>query len=455
MGLTSTWLFLLLICPNSFTHVPGNGDAELESDSSEAEMEPEMNEKVSPMSDVTFLRSGSSPPQRKMSPWYRIVSSSQDPKELFKPEKGFRFVPDSVRKMLLAPPPPIVTPGGTGTSKLVEVLCHVDRMYVRVRRELFSTSDAFKDLKLGSCPVNEGTKDHYYLLYLLKSDCGFVRESQKDHLLVSITLQYNPTTTVIRDMPFSISLQCKYPRYFHSFNPGISIQLRRGTVYKPLRPKHSFILTPQDASGNEIVGDKSFILGQPMYFEVKLSGNTATHQRLYINKCFMTVSQDPTSEPKYTVIDNQGCMYDGMMTRHSMFLKGLKNVQRFCVSAFIFKDMVDTSSPFQQLYLHCELSMGDPTPTQSSKACNYDQASKKWKELYGSDAVCACCESSCLPQTKASENVVSSPSWRVNFGGEAANPEFELQPGSSIWGTSGSEDLAGHRDFLSHWETSY
>ncbi|XP_054634152.1 zona pellucida sperm-binding protein 3 [Dunckerocampus dactyliophorus] len=350
MGLMSAWLLLLLICS------AGNGDAESEWDSVEAELEleteTEMDEEVSPglvpravVSDVEFLRSGSSAPQRKRAPWYRIASFSQEPKELFRPEKGFRVVPNSVKKMLLAPPPPIATPGGTGTSKLVEVLCHVDRMYVRVRRELFSTSDAFKDLKLGVCPVNEGTPDHYYLLYLLKSDCGFIRESNKDHLLISIVLHYKPTTTVIREMPFSISLQCKYPRHFHSFNPGFAIQLRRGTVYKPLRPKLSYILTPHDASGNEIVGDKPFILGQPMFFEVKRSDNTATNQRLYINKCFMTVSQDPNSEPKYGVIDNQGCMYDSVATRHSMFLKGSINVQKFCVGAFIFKHMVATSSP--------------------------------------------------------------------------------------------------------------
>lgn len=43
-----------------------------------------------------------------------------------------------------------------------------------------------------------------------------------------------------------------------------------------------------------------------MYFEVKRADNISTDKRLYINKCFMTALQDPYSEPKYTVIDNQG-----------------------------------------------------------------------------------------------------------------------------------------------------
>lgn len=60
------------------------------------------------------------------------------------------------------------------------------------------------------------------------------------------------------------------------------------------------------ASGNEITGAKTYTLGQPMYFEAKQPGNSASDKRIYINKCFMTASQDPDSSPKYTVIENQG-----------------------------------------------------------------------------------------------------------------------------------------------------
>lgn len=59
------------------------------------------------------------------------------------------------------------------------------------------------------------------------------------------------------------------------------------------------------ASGNEITGSKTYTLGQPMYFQAK-GADSSGSQRMYINKCFMTASQDSTSNPKYTVIDNQG-----------------------------------------------------------------------------------------------------------------------------------------------------
>lgn len=112
-----------------------------------------------------------------------------------------------------------------------------------------------------------------------------------------------------------------------------------------------------------------------MYFEAKQPDVTAKagDKRIYINKCFMTASQDYNSNPKYTVIDNQGydfkfisgsderiprwlevnvhvlsncsCMVDGKVTTQSKFLPcSSKMAQKFTVGSLIFKDMASTSS---------------------------------------------------------------------------------------------------------------
>uniref|UniRef100_UPI0037E88625 zona pellucida sperm-binding protein 3 n=1 Tax=Semicossyphus pulcher TaxID=241346 RepID=UPI0037E88625 len=394
-----------------------------------------------------------------MVPEYTIVAGSKVPKEVFKPEKGARPLPNSVKEMLLGS---ISTASATGRAaarpKLIEILCHVDRIYVRLRRELFKTRDAYKYLKLGSCPVNQGTKVHYYFLYLVKTDCGFKKESNVDDLSIRNVIHYKPSTPVIREMPFDIPLQCKYPRFFHSFKVGFYPKLQGGTVFKALQPKSSYTLTPQDASGNEIAGAKTYTLGQPMYFEAKRSTSTANaDQRVYVNKCFMTASKDPNSNPKYAVIDNQGCMIDGKLTDQSKFITGdSMMVQKFSVGALIFKDSVSTSTS-QQLYMHCEISVGKRTPTTSSKACNYDATTKKWKELYGDDSVCTCCKSSCSANNKASRNMISSHSWKVDLSSKDENMDFEPLMKIADGDTINLEDpnMAEHRDFLNYWEHDY
>lgn len=105
------------------------------------------------------------------------------------------------------------------------------------------------------------------------------------------------------------------------------------------------------------------------------------------------------------VLSNCSCMVDGKVTGQSKFLSGSsKMVQKFSVGSLIFKNAVSTSSSsqvwsrtsganlcclyreckltlepdvFQQLYMHCEVLLGKLSPTQSSKACNYDPATKK------------------------------------------------------------------------------
>lgn len=95
------------------------------------------------------------------------------PRGLFKPEGGISPLPDAVRQMLLPPAPVKPTPPQYGA---VDALCHLDRMYVRIKKGVFvNPSEAWRYLKVGTCPVNEDTAEHYYFLYYLKG-CGLKYE---------------------------------------------------------------------------------------------------------------------------------------------------------------------------------------------------------------------------------------------------------------------------------------
>lgn len=136
----------------------------------EGEEEPDKTEEQAPAPEV---ESWTSLPEPRRYPEYVVVSEDQT--ELFRPERGVRPLPDSARKIFLDPPTATIPKGGSDPSKNIEMLCHIDRMYVRVRRDVFQTPNAYKHLKLGNCPVNAGKKDHFFLLYPLNSDCGFQR----------------------------------------------------------------------------------------------------------------------------------------------------------------------------------------------------------------------------------------------------------------------------------------
>ncbi|XP_024914509.1 zona pellucida sperm-binding protein 3 [Cynoglossus semilaevis] len=375
---------------------------------------------------------GSKPTMPSFPEYVRLPVSKYSIKA-FKPGKGHEPLPEWAKEILLVPFPselkniPSVEAAAAPKAlrpKYLEMLCHIDRIYVRIRREVFKSTEAYKGLKLGKCPVNQGTKDHYYLLHLLKTDCGYQLESKPDYLAINIMLNYVPSGSVIRELPFNIPLQCRYHRLFHSYKIGFYPKLKGGTVFRALQPKQSVILVPLDASGNVITAPQTYTLGQAMYFMAKKANDTGSseNRRMYINKCFMTASQNPNSSPKYVVINNQGCMVDGKQSHQSKFLtSSSKIVQKFTVGAFIFKDMISTSSFSQQLYMHCEVSMGKLTLSSSSKACNYDLKNKRWEEIYGDDSVCACCETTCPTiQPRASRKTISSPSWQVDLSNDGS-----------------------------------
>ncbi|XP_059207763.1 zona pellucida sperm-binding protein 3 [Centropristis striata] len=395
--------------------------------------------------------SGYSGPAAKRVPEYLVVTSAKDQKKAFKPEKGSRPLPAGITETLLQTAAPKTAKAAPKASpprpQLIEMLCHVDRIYLRVRREIFKTTEAYKSLKLGNCPVNQGTKVHYYFLYL-NTDCQFKAENNVDYRQIVNSLQYKPAGPVIREMPFDIPVKCIYPRFFHSFQVGFYPKLQGGTVYKALQPQTGFKLTPQDGSGNEITGSKTYTLGQPMYFEAKRSDTStaAADQRIYINKCYMTATQDPNSSTKHVVIDNRGCMVDSKVTSQSKYIAGTSKLAlKFSVGSMIFQG--SSSSTSQQLYMHCDISLGSSTATESAKACHYDSTAKMWKELYGNDAVCSCCDSTCASAKSKASKMTSSHSLHVDLSHKA-----EPQKKSFEMFSWEDPDSAEHLDFLKYWD---
>lgn len=61
-------------------------------------------------------------------------------------------------------------------------------------------------------------------------------------------------------------------------------------------------------NGNEIKDNDPVLLGTMLQFEAKRAEGTALPEkgRLYIDKCFLTTSRNPGSEPKYYVIERGG-----------------------------------------------------------------------------------------------------------------------------------------------------
>ncbi|TSK17878.1 Zona pellucida sperm-binding protein 3 [Bagarius yarrelli] len=331
-------------------------------------------------------------------------------KSMFEPARKRRPVPSEIRAILLPTPSSVTTTTPPSEPKVTELLCHVDRIYVRVRKRFFSSPNAAQYLKVGTCTVNKDTPEYYYFLYPI-NDCNVQREENENHVLYSNTLSYEPVNDgpFIRETPFSVQLECYYNKHFRSYSVGFLPKIQSGTVFLSLLG--GVTLTPVNEFWEPLTDWQSYTFGQPMYFEARIP-YSRDNKRLYIKKCHFTASSNPDSTPNFVVIDNSGCMVDGKHSPHSKFYP-TEDVAalRFALGALMFQDMIKLPTEKREMFLHCEMILGPEIPSSSAKACSYNKDTNRWTELYGDDPVCACCDDSCpvLAQSGLSHIVSPSP----------------------------------------------
>ncbi|KAI1896818.1 hypothetical protein AGOR_G00098780 [Albula goreensis] len=285
----------------------------------------------------------------------------------------------------------------------VEARCHLDRMYMRVRRSILSGRYAWKYLSFGSCPVNKVTRAYFYFLYDLNK-CGLIPQSTDDAVVFTGLIRYERKTTgkVVRKRIIEIPVTCRFTRYHRVYKLGFYPVLGP-THHKDLPTKLGPSLVALDENWAPLGSGGHYTLEDAMYFEVRLP--VGANQRVFVSECHITASPESNSVPRFNVIENSGCMVDSKDSDLSQYHSySDRSVLRFTFGTFLFPDLPREQTHF----LHCTVNhASDATPWL--KACTYNKKTQMWEELYSTDiGVCTCCNSLCprsahsLPPTIAS-----------------------------------------------------
>ncbi|MBN3304648.1 ZP3 protein, partial [Amia calva] len=294
---------------------------------------------------------------------YRHVLQPVVNKTEFKPAADNRELPKAIKKILLphrywSVPRPLRPVQRDGLL----VWCSYSQLYVMINRNIHGFRCKVSELSLGSCPVSRTTKKYFYFIYGLH-ECGNKVAVVDGQLAYSNTLRYAPATSqgpVIRSVPFSVPIQCRYNRFHYSYKMGfLPTWPRKQKFFKDLKNKYGFVLIPTDADWTRRAPKTTYYLGQPMYFQATAYIATGG-QRLFIHSCYATPTPDHNSKPRFTVIDNFGCMVDGKMDGcGSRFIPyERKDVVRLTVDAFLFqKALSQVTYLLWRLGLGCSVSL--------------------------------------------------------------------------------------------------
>ncbi|XP_062394643.1 zona pellucida sperm-binding protein 3-like [Sardina pilchardus] len=337
--------------------------------------------------------------------------------ELYRPVAGKHPLPNSLKDFLLPyrykPPNTQVKLSQQIEIPKVEASCGSNMVGVRVNRGALGFNAEPSMFRLGTCAATFVTGEYVFFQYYL-DECGSVSETVKGKLVYSNTLTYfpGPQRQVLRVVPLSVPIHCQYNRFHYSYKVGYVPEVNERIFLKSLKTRVTFNLTTLNAQWEHLDAGEKYVLGEMMYFEASTQ-HLSKDQRVFVDSCHVTASQDSNSMPRLDVIRNFGCLVDSKMSgSRSQFYSRDSNYLRFSIDSFLFPDV-----PTELLYLHCSARLGSKDPTATAKSCTYNSQVKSWEELHGFNGVCSCCETKCEHSATSTpsevKTLITSDAWGV------------------------------------------
>ncbi|KAI7812690.1 putative zona pellucida sperm-binding protein 3-like [Triplophysa rosa] len=284
--------------------------------------------------------------------------------------------------------------------KTVTVTCHEHYMEIAIKADLFHVGlpvDA-AELRLGldtqtipACKVRAFSNDTYIIAAEL-TDCGTQHWITDDSLIYTNFLIFSPQLSpdgVIRLEESVVPIECYYSRKFDVTSNTIRpTWIPYGSTQSAVEDLQ-FSLKLMTTDWHNERASSVYFLGDIINMEASVRQYHHTNLHVYFESCVATVTPDVNSVPRYTFIENHGCLTDGQLTgSKSRFLPRIRNDKlQLQLDAFKFH-----KEERPEIYITCTLQaypvMDAVNPTY--KACSFIDGS--WKSADGGDWACYSCQ---------------------------------------------------------------
>ncbi|XP_026100879.1 zona pellucida sperm-binding protein 3-like [Carassius auratus] len=286
------------------------------------------------------------------------------------------------------------------TPSSVAVQCSEDRVHVEVRKDMFGNGLLIQPsgLSMGGCPVvGEDSASGVLILEYALQDCNSVLMMTADDLVYTFAVTYTPVafvgTPITRTEGAVVGIQCHYQRLHNVSSDALN----------PTWVPYASTEVGQDVlvfSMKLMLDDWSYqrpsnvyYLGDIINIEASVKVYNHVPLRVFVDRCVATQVPDVTSVPRYSFIENHGCLVDSKATASSShFLPRTQEDKiRFQLEAFMFQG---GSSP--SIYITCTVkaTLASAPSDALHKSCSF---SNGWLAADGNHQVCACCDSTCGP----------------------------------------------------------
>ncbi|XP_058605213.1 zona pellucida sperm-binding protein 3-like [Onychostoma macrolepis] len=320
------------------------------------------------------------------------------------------------------------------TPSSVAIQCGENRVLVEVQQDLFSNGQLIQPsgLSLGGCPVVGWVPGSRVLFFEYElQDCNSVLMMTEDELVYTFALTYTPEalagTPITRADGAVVGVQCHYQR-FHNVSSNA------------LRP--TWVPYASTEFGEEVflfslklmMDDWSYERPSTLYFlgdiiNIEASVKVYNHVplRVFVDHCVATQVPDVTALPRYTFIENNGCLVDAKATASSsrFMPRSQEDKIQFQLEAFMFQE---GDSP--SIYITCILkaTLASAPSDALRKSCSFANG---WFAADGNHQACGCCDSTCVPEGR----IAASPFGGIQWEGKASvSPVMVLERQKTLAG---------------------
>ncbi|XP_058624151.1 zona pellucida sperm-binding protein 3-like [Onychostoma macrolepis] len=286
------------------------------------------------------------------------------------------------------------------TPSSAAIQCGENQVLVEVQQDLFSNGQLIQPsgLSLGGCPVVGWVPGSRVLFFEYElQDCNSVLMMTEDELVYTFALTYTPEalagTPITRADGAVVGVQCHYQR-FHNVSsnalrptwiPYASTEVGEEVLLFSLK------LMMDDWSYER--PSNSYFLGDIINIEASVKVYNHVPLRVFVDHCVATQVPDVTALPRYSFIENNGCLVDSKATASSsrFMPRSREDKIQFQLEAFMFQE---GDSPF--IYIMCILkaTLASAPSDALRKSCSFANG---WFAADGNHQACGCCDSTCGP----------------------------------------------------------
>uniref|UniRef100_A0A673ISM5 Zona pellucida sperm-binding protein 3 n=1 Tax=Sinocyclocheilus rhinocerous TaxID=307959 RepID=A0A673ISM5_9TELE len=253
------------------------------------------------------------------------------------------------------------------TPSSVAVQCGENRVLVEVKKDLFSNGQLIQPsgLSMGGCPVvDEDSASRVLLFEYELQDCNGVLMMIEDELVYTFALTYTPEafagTPITRTNGAVVGVQCHYQR--PTWVPYASTEVGEEVLLFSLK------LMMDDWSYQR--PSNLYFLGDVVNIEASVKVYNHVPLRVFVDCCVATQVPDVNALPRYSFIENHGCLVDAKATASSSrFMPRTQEDQiRFQLEAFMFQGGYSPS-----IYITCivKATLASAPSDALRKSCSF------------------------------------------------------------------------------------